>query len=330
MANNDMEIRDSRNTGWFWIDTRVLKEHGADLGPHALAIYMALAAHADNNTSKCFPGVSTLAESAGMSTRQARKALRKLEEVGLVHTQTRSGRSSVYTLLSVSGDGQGAPRPSAGDPESDPEGDPDTPAQDAGVEDSTPARGAAPPAQDAGPPRHDMPTNYTHSDYPHSTREGAREAANSKKPDPSVTEVPSVRVFCNAVTDAGGNPTDYDLSIIANAQITDLQLWNQVVRTDLSDSGGRCPSLGFLVETIYPRAVRRQRRRGQQRQRPDRGAQPAGGEPKLSYGQMLEVFQRLGGNARMSDHFEQVGKEWRPVTQAAVQAMKRGVTGNLL
>jgi DNA-binding MarR family transcriptional regulator len=311
MANNDMEIRDSRNTGWFWIDTRVLKEHGADLGPHALAIYMALAAHADNNTSKCFPGVSTLAESAGMSTRQARKALRKLEEIGLIHTQTRPGRSSVYTLLSVSSDGQGAPRPSAGDPD-------------------TPARGAAPPAQHADPPRHDMPTNYTHSNYPHSTREGARGAANRKKPDPSVTEVPSVRVFCNAVTDAGGDPTDYDLDIIANAQITDLQLWNQVVRTDLSDSGGRCPSLGFLVETIYPRAVRRRRRRGQQKQRPDRDAQRSGREPSLSYGQMLEVFQRLGGNARMSDHFERVGKEWRPVTQAAIQAMKRGVTGSLL
>lgn len=322
MTNNDMEIRDSRNTGWFWIDTRVLKEHGADLGPHALAIYMALAAHADNNTSKCFPGVSTLAESVGISTRRARTALRKLEEIGLIHTQTRPGRSSVYTLLSVSSDGQGAPRPSAGDP--------DTPAQHAGGGDSTPARGAAPPAQDAGAPRHDMPTNYTHNNYPHSTREGAREAASSKKPDPSATEVPSVRVFCNAVIDAGGDPTDYDLGIIANAQITDLQLWNQVVRTDLSDSGGRCPSLGFLVETIYPRAVRRQQRRGQKKQRPDRDAQRSGREPNLSYGQMLEVFQRLGGNARMNDHFERVGKEWRPVTQAAIQAMKRGVTGSLL
>ena len=325
MANSDMEIRDSRNTGWFWIDTRVLKEHGADLGPHALAIYMALAAHADNNTSKCFPGVSTLAESAGMSTRQARKALRKLEEIGLIHTQTRSGRSSVYTLLSVSSDGQGAPRPPAGDP--------DTPAQDAGVPDATPERAAAPPAQDADPPRHDMPTNYTHNNYPHSTREGAREAANSKKPDPSVTEVPSVRVFCNAVTDAGGDPTDYDLSIIANAGIQDLQLWNQVVRTDLSDSGGRCPSLGFLVETIYPRAVRRQQRRDQKNQRStpanDR-ARTSGGAPKLTYTQMREVFQRLGGNPRMSDHFEQIGKEWRPITQTALRAARRGVTGNLL
>ena len=327
MANDDMKIRDARQTGWFWIDTRVLKEHGADLGPHALAIYMALAAHADNATSKCFPGVSTLAESAGMSTRQARKALRKLEEIGLIHTQTRPGRSSVYTLLSVSGDGKGAPRPD--------EDDPDTPAQHAGGEGSTPAGRAAPPAQDADPPRHDMPTNYTHNNYPHSTREDAREAANSKKPDPTVTKVPSVRVFCNAVTDAGGNPTDYDLSIIADAGIQDLQLWNQVVRADLSDSGGYCPSLGFLVETIYPRAVRRQQRRQQERTgRSDRGAQRSGQPgctpPKLTYGQMLEVFARLGGNARMNDHFKQDGKAWQPVSQAAMQAMKRGVTGRLL
>lgn len=325
MANDDMEVRDARHTGWFWIDTRVLKEHGADLGPHALAIYMALAAHADNSTSKCFPGVSTLAKSAGMSTRQARKALRKLEEIDLIHTQTRPGRSSVYTLLSVSGHEKGTPRPA--------ESDPGTPAQDAGVPDATPACAAAPPAQDADPPRHDMPTNYTHDNYPHSTREDAREAANSKNPDPSVTEVPSVRVFCNAVTDAGGDPTDYDLTIITNAQITDLQLWNQVVRTDLSDSGGRCPSLGFLVETIYPRAVRRQQRREQKNQRSNSansGSRTSGGAPKLTYTQMREVFRRLGGNPRMSDHFEQVGKEWLPTTQTALRAARRGVTGNLL
>mgnify|MGYP006271552955 CR=1 FL=1 len=324
MTNPDMEIRDARQTGWFWIDTRVLKEHGADLGPYALAIYMALAAHADNSTSKCFPGVSTLAESAGMSTRQARKALRKLEAIGLIHTEERKGRSSVYTLLSVSDTSAGAPRPAAGDA--------DTPAPHAGGTDSTPAQRAAPPAQDAAPPRHDMPPNYTHNNYPHRTREGARDAAKSSEADSSVAKVPAVRVFCNAVVDAGGDPSAYDLRVIAAAEINDLQLWNQVVRADLGDSGGVCPSLSFLVETIYPRAVRRQQRRQQQKQ-PSRvggGGNGPDALPALSYTQMIEVFQRLGGNARLSDHFERVGEEWKPVTQSAIQAARRGVTGSLL
>ena len=45
---------------------------------------------------------------------------------------------------------------------------------------------------------------------------------------------------------------------------------------------------------------------------------------------MLEVFARLSGNARLNEHFKQDGKEWQPVSQAAMHAMKRDVTGSMM
>lgn len=79
---------DRRRFGYGRIDNRVITEHGADLGPYALAVYCALAVHADSDGGS-FPGRKTIAKETGMSDRSVDKALVLLAERGLVIVENR-------------------------------------------------------------------------------------------------------------------------------------------------------------------------------------------------------------------------------------------------
>lgn len=81
---NKITIRDRRQPGWFWVDARLVKRDGGDLGAYAIAAYCVLAAHADNETQTCFPSIATIADMIGTSAPTARKAVRLLEEWGWI------------------------------------------------------------------------------------------------------------------------------------------------------------------------------------------------------------------------------------------------------
>jgi DNA-binding MarR family transcriptional regulator len=95
------------------VDSRILTEFGPRIGPHALAIYLALARFADNTTRTCYPSVPTVARLTGMSRPTATKALRTLEKAGLISIKRRrtpSGdpSSHEYTLLRLPEHGEAA------------------------------------------------------------------------------------------------------------------------------------------------------------------------------------------------------------------------------
>lgn len=94
-------IRDRRRRHWHWSPDIIIDLYGVLLGPHGLAIYYALSRYANRETETVTLSVATLAKRTGMSDRQVRRELRKLEEYGLISVVQR-GRFSLpneYTLL---------------------------------------------------------------------------------------------------------------------------------------------------------------------------------------------------------------------------------------
>lgn len=63
-------------------------------------VYVALTLYADSN-GRCFPSKKILSEVVGIREDHIREALRELEARGVVVTEQRNGRSSVYRLLPV-------------------------------------------------------------------------------------------------------------------------------------------------------------------------------------------------------------------------------------
>lgn len=114
MAEQDdvIEIRDHRQPGWFWAQNEVLDEHGREIGPVGVAVYMVLARYALNRTQEAWPGLRKIAAMIGTRRKQVRPAIVKLEELGLITVEKRVRRSSVYTLLDLKGGGVGETPPS--------------------------------------------------------------------------------------------------------------------------------------------------------------------------------------------------------------------------
>jgi DNA-binding MarR family transcriptional regulator len=91
------KVRNLRDGGWYWIDSKVLRLYGRRLGTSGIAIYNALACFADSKTQKCFPTRKALAQILGMSRRTVTRKIKLLEEFGLVRVD--KARSSYRYLL---------------------------------------------------------------------------------------------------------------------------------------------------------------------------------------------------------------------------------------
>lgn len=101
-----IKIRDRRGNNRFFIDNIFLRGGwGATLGPHCIAVYNAIALHADADEQSGYPSYATIARLTGMSERQAMREIAKLEEYKIIQKEPRTkedgGQSSNdYTLLS--------------------------------------------------------------------------------------------------------------------------------------------------------------------------------------------------------------------------------------
>jgi hypothetical protein len=83
MPGSAPPARHRRDGNWFSIDNAFLRDGwGALVGPHAIAIYVALALHADSDTRVCWPSYQTLADLTGMSRYHAIRCVRLLATVG--------------------------------------------------------------------------------------------------------------------------------------------------------------------------------------------------------------------------------------------------------
>jgi predicted transcriptional regulator len=96
-----MEGRDGRRPGTFWIDNELVTVYAKDIGVHAFAVYMVLVQHSRDN--ECFPSTSTIAEELSISRPTVSKAIRTLEDAGLIHIEERKlpvrGQTSHYYMI---------------------------------------------------------------------------------------------------------------------------------------------------------------------------------------------------------------------------------------
>lgn len=100
-----IEVHDRRKRGHFEIDNIVLDKYGKLLGPHAIAVYAALARFA-NRDEECWPSRQAISDRTGVSKAQISRELRKLESYGLISTAPQFNErgdqtSSLYTLLEI-------------------------------------------------------------------------------------------------------------------------------------------------------------------------------------------------------------------------------------
>jgi hypothetical protein len=95
-----MRVKDGRKQPFTWFPNALMRDYGADIGPHAGWVYMALVTHA-NKAADCWPAHDTLAAMTGMSIAQVKVSLNRLERLGLIAITMRRPKTNIYTVLDV-------------------------------------------------------------------------------------------------------------------------------------------------------------------------------------------------------------------------------------
>lgn len=100
------EVVDERGFNFFMVNNSLVDIEHLDNGitkPSEIAVFCAIAFHADSKTRKAFPSIKKVAKEARVGERTARSAIRVLEECGYlkVERRFRHGRqmSNLYTLV---------------------------------------------------------------------------------------------------------------------------------------------------------------------------------------------------------------------------------------
>lgn len=89
----------------YFIDNTFLRGGwGAKLGPYAIAVYNAIALHADSETQEAWPSHGTIAKLTGMSPRQVIREVERLESYNIVYVVSRQAerKPPIVTLLDKS------------------------------------------------------------------------------------------------------------------------------------------------------------------------------------------------------------------------------------
>lgn len=102
-----IHIRSKRQERRYYIDNEfILLGYAARIGPYATAVYNVLCCRADNTTQSSYPGKQSIANDAGISLDECKRAIKTLEQYHLVHVlREKNGKrwkSNTYTLLDVS------------------------------------------------------------------------------------------------------------------------------------------------------------------------------------------------------------------------------------
>lgn len=103
-----MEIRDSRDKEWFWLDNEYLNGYAKHLGSTASLVYISLCRHSDNKTQKCYPSMELIAEELGMQRASISRAIAKLAEWRILEIKedydkkNKRRKNNVYTLTKKS------------------------------------------------------------------------------------------------------------------------------------------------------------------------------------------------------------------------------------
>ncbi len=96
-SDGRLNVRDRRKPKRLYIDNVFFRGgYAAKVGPYGIAIYAALAMHADNYTQEAWPSYNTLADLTGMSRRQVIRKVAELAELNLVAIETRINSKKFY------------------------------------------------------------------------------------------------------------------------------------------------------------------------------------------------------------------------------------------
>lgn len=87
------EVVDEEEYQHVRIHNRVIEDYMALIGVHAYAVYSVLKLRANNSTKRCFPGLKHIETKTGLSRPTVIKAIRTLEEYGLVEVEHRHSAS---------------------------------------------------------------------------------------------------------------------------------------------------------------------------------------------------------------------------------------------
>ena len=98
-----INIRDKRNTGWFYLDNKYLNGYAKIFGAMGTAVYVSLCRHADAE-QKCYPAQELIADELGIATRTVRKYLKIFVEYNLIHIKRKKSKegkwlNNVYYLI---------------------------------------------------------------------------------------------------------------------------------------------------------------------------------------------------------------------------------------
>lgn len=87
MRSTALQVRDIRGSSHFWASNNLIRRDGAALGVYGIAVYCALAIHADNSSQAAYPSVTTLAHLIGCSPNKVRQAIKSLVERGWISVE---------------------------------------------------------------------------------------------------------------------------------------------------------------------------------------------------------------------------------------------------
>lgn len=96
--NIKFDIRDRRQTEWFWCDKSILR---SEINHSFKLVYFALCSFSNEKTQSCYPSIRTLSRMAGVSPRTTINALYLYKQAKLILVKKTSGRVNEYTLLPV-------------------------------------------------------------------------------------------------------------------------------------------------------------------------------------------------------------------------------------
>lgn len=94
------EIRDLRNGDWYWIHKAVIQSYVQKVGATGVLVYSFLASFTDSHQS-CYPSQKYIADKLGYSRATVNKAIKRLENNGLIRVEKRSRYHCVYCLLKI-------------------------------------------------------------------------------------------------------------------------------------------------------------------------------------------------------------------------------------
>jgi hypothetical protein len=96
-STNGTSKRPAPFAGFFTVPNAVIRTHGPTIGLHGIAVYAALAMHA-NRAGECWPSFATLATLTNCSRRTIIRVIRELANLGLVEIRRNANRPNTYYL----------------------------------------------------------------------------------------------------------------------------------------------------------------------------------------------------------------------------------------